>query len=64
MSLPSGDDVGSYLILELREFVPQQKFALFQPLQLQLVRLAGVAQSLDGRVEIAMLFTQPFNLSG
>src|SRR5271165_3493974 len=61
---PSRDDVGRKLVFELREPVPQQKLAFLEALQLQLVRLAGVAQSLDGGVEIAMLFAQPFNVSG
>src|SRR5271166_1464655 len=61
---PSRDDVGRKLVFELREPVPQQKLAFLEALQLQLVRLASVAQRLDGGVEIAMLFAQPFNVSG
>src|SRR5208283_4398433 len=61
---PSGDDVRRELVLQLRELVPKQKLPLFQPLQLQLIGLAGVAQSLDGRVEITVLFAQTFDLGG
>ena len=45
------------------DLIAQQQLALFQPLQLQLVGLAGVAQRLDRRVEIAVLLTQPLDVS-
>src|SRR5271156_1512357 len=62
-SAPSGDDVRRQLVLEPCQLVAQQELALLQPLQLQLVGLAGVAQRLDRRVEIAVLLTQPLDVS-
>ena len=59
----SRDDVRRELVLEPRDLVAQQELALLQPLQLQLVGLAGVSQGLDRRVEIAGLFAQPLDLA-
>ena len=60
--LGSSNNVGRQLVLELRKLVPQKELAFFQPLQLELVRLAGLAQPLDCGVEIAMFLAQAFDL--
>src|SRR5580700_2016224 len=56
------DNIRRQLIFEPRHLIAQQKLALLQPLQLQLVRLAGVSQGFDRRVEVAVLLTQPLDL--
>src|SRR5579863_1679056 len=61
-ALRSGDDVRRQLVLQPGKPVAQQELALFQPLQLQLIHLPGVAQRLDRRVQIPMFLAQPFHL--
>ena len=58
----SGDNVGGQLIFKLRKLVAQAQFPLLQPLQLQLVALPGVAQSLDGGVEIPMFLSKALDM--
>jgi hypothetical protein len=50
------------LVFEPRQLVAQQELSLLESLQLQLVRLAGVSQRLNRRVEVAVLFSQPLDL--
>ncbi len=60
---PSRDDIRRQRVLELRQSVTQLELALFQPLQLQLIGLSGVAQRVDGGVEVAVFFAQPLQLT-
>ena len=60
----SRDNVGRQLIFEARQLVPQQELSLLEPLDLQLVRLTGLSERLDRRIEIAMLLSQPLDLRG
>ena len=62
-SPPSGDDIRGQRIFELRQSVAQQQLALLEPLQLELVGLAGQKQRFDRGVEIAMFLAQPLQLT-
>src|SRR5689334_12402666 len=62
----SSDNVGGQLIFEIGEPIAQDQFALFQPLDLQLVVLADEVQGFDGRIEVSMLLANAleFRLEG
>jgi hypothetical protein len=62
-SPPAGAAIGGQRVFELRQSVAQQQFALLEPLQLELIGLAGQKQRRDRGVEIAMLFAQPLQLN-
>src|SRR5664279_1137811 len=55
----SGDAVRNQPALQPGDFVAQHQLALFQPLQVQLVRRALVRQPRDNRIEVPMLAAQP-----
>ncbi len=51
----SGDDVGVQLVFKKDQAIAQQQFALFQPLNLQLIHPADGKQRVYGGFEIMML---------
>ena len=55
----SGDDVGGNLVFDEGDAVAQLQFAFFQPLQPQQVGRRRLMQSVDRRVEVAVLLLQP-----
>jgi len=54
----SRNDVRGELILDVGDAVAQMQLAFFEPLDLQLIRAAGVLQGQNGGVEVAMLLLQ------
>jgi hypothetical protein len=58
LSLKSGNDIGQQLIVDPDDLVFEMQFALFEPLQLQLVGDHLLGQSRNGCVQVAMLFLQ------
>jgi len=58
----SGDDIGRDLVFDEGDAVAQLQFALLQPLQPQQIRRRRLMQSIDCRVEVAMLLLQTCEL--
>jgi hypothetical protein len=55
----SGDDVGGDLVFDEGDAVTQLQFAFFQALQPQQIGSGRLMQSVDRRVEVAVLLLQP-----
>ena len=54
----SGDDVGSNLIFDERDPIAEQELSLLQPLQPQQIGRGRLMQSVNRRVEVAVLLLQ------
>jgi hypothetical protein len=55
----SGDDIGRNLVFDEGDAVAQLQFAFFQPLQPQQIGRGRLMQSVNRRVEVAVLLLQP-----
>ena len=55
----SGDDIRRDLVFDEGDAVAQLQFAFFQPLQPQQIGRRRLMQSVDRRVEVAVLLLQP-----
>ena len=58
MPFKSRDNVRDQVILDHRDLITQQQFALLQPCDLQLVACACAGQRIDGRIKVAMFKAQ------